>query len=166
MAAKEAPMKAIATVAAAFLSCPRCNNLFVGRPSQPGGDCEPFHRIDDLPEPRDVTCRHCDAKVTLFAPWHKRGVYKVLDAARALADQLVGFSLILRQHELPLQTIRRPVGYEQGAGDCWAVWWQQGAQRHEVVLMDVTGGPAIFGHLPTGIAPWCAAQGWSVRGEP
>jgi hypothetical protein len=156
-------LKAAIRPAAVFFTCPKCEATIFGAVDRPGGDALPYWRIEDAPEPRDVSCGVCAATVRLTAPWHRKGVYPALDLARSILGILrrAGLTVVSERFEMVTHAIRRPEGYEPGAGDAWAVWWQDsGGTRREIVIVgDLTGGPAVFGGLPEPVAAMCGRQG-------
>lgn len=151
---------AILATASVFATCPHCEEAL---PSPSGA---PAWTIEDAPESVVVTCRHCDGVAHLTAPWvtlHGHPALKIATALRRRADAL-DLALVRQRHELPLQAIRRPVGYEPGAGDAWAMWWQDDQGRHEVaVIGDLTGGPLVTGDLNDALRGYCRAQGWRLQ---
>lgn len=149
--------------AAVLVTCPKCGETVFGAVDRPGGDALPYWRVEDAPEPRDVLCGVCAATVSLTAPWHRVGVYPALDLARSILGILrqAGLTVTPKRFEMTNHAIRRPEGYQPGAGDAWAVWWQDpGGNRHEIVIVgDVTGGPVVFGGLPEAVAALCGRHG-------
>lgn len=146
--------------AAVFATCPHCEEAL---PSPSGA---PAWTIEDAPEAVVVTCRYCEGAAHLIPRWFTLNGHPALKIAIALrrhADAL-GLALVRQRYEMPLQAIRRPVGYEPGAGDAWAMWWQDGEGRHEVVVIGgLTAGPLVTGDLNDALRGFCQSQGWRVE---
>ena len=146
--------------AAVFVTCPHCEEAL---PSPSGA---PAWTIEDAPEAVVVTCRRCGGVAHLTPPWFTIGgqtALKIAIALRRHADAL-GLALVRQRYEMPLQAIRRPVGYEPGAGDVWAMWWQDAEGRHEVVVIGgLTAGPLVTGDLNDALCGFCRSQGWRVE---
>ncbi len=148
-------------VASVFATCPHCEEAI---PSPSGA---PTWAMEDAPESVAVTCRRCDTVSHLTPPWFTIGgqtALKIAIALRRHADAL-GLALVRQRYEAPPQAIRRPIGYEPGVGDAWAMWWQDAdGGRHEVVVIgDLTGGPLVTGDLNSALRDYCRSQGWRLQ---
>ena len=147
--------------ASVFATCPHCEEAI---PSPSGA---PTWAMEDAPESVAVTCWRCDTVSHLTPPWATFGRHPALNIASALREKAadLGLSLVRQRYEAPPQAIRRPVGYEPGAGDAWAMYWQDAdGARHEVVVIGgLTGGPLVTGDLNDALRDFCRSQGWRLQ---